>query len=74
MRYNNEKKCEGGRSDRNFSGVQNEHPKTSKKLGKEYGVSELTIRRDGTQGIPRSMRIPQAGAGAMDGFRVHVTS
>jgi hypothetical protein len=37
MRYNLEKKDLGGRSDRDFSGGQNDHPKTAEKIAKAKG-------------------------------------
>jgi len=46
IRYNLEKKKEGGRSDRDLSGDQNEHPKTAEKIAEETGVSAPTVRRD----------------------------
>lgn len=46
-RYNRMKKAVGGRADRDFSGDQNEHPKTAEALSHQHGVSPATIRRDG---------------------------
>jgi hypothetical protein len=46
MRYNLEKKEDGGRSDRDISGGQNGHPKTAERIGQETGVSASTIKRD----------------------------
>ena len=43
--YAREKKAQGGRSDRDFSGDQNDHPKTAEKVGKEFGVSPATVKR-----------------------------
>ena len=31
----------GGRADRDFSGAQNEHPKTAEKVAEEQGVNYL---------------------------------
>ena len=45
-RYDLEKKQEGGRSDRNFWGGQNGHPKTAERIAAETGVSAPTVRRD----------------------------
>ena len=45
-RYNRQKKVAYGRSDRDFSGGQNDHPKTAEVIAKESGVSERTVRRD----------------------------
>jgi hypothetical protein len=45
--YNRTKKAVGGRADRDVSGGQNDHPKTSEVLAKEYGVGEATVRRGG---------------------------
>ena len=45
-RYRAEKKAEGGRADRDISGAQNAHPKTSERLAAEYNVDPATIRRD----------------------------
>ena len=38
-RYNREKKKQGGRADRDFSGGKNYRPKTDEKLAKENKVS-----------------------------------
>ena len=47
-RYNLEKKESTGRSDRDFSGGKNYHPKkTAEKIAKECGVSEKTDRNAG---------------------------
>lgn len=46
-RYNRMKKAEHGRSDRDFSGGQNDRPKTAEHLAVEHGVSERTVRRAG---------------------------
>ena len=43
--YAREKKVHGGRSDRDFSGAQNDPPKTAEKVGKEFGVSPATVKR-----------------------------
>lgn len=45
-RYNRVKKAAHGREGRQFSGHQNEVPKTSARLAKEHGVSKATIERD----------------------------
>ncbi len=37
--YNRTKKAEGGRSDRDFSGDQNDTPKTADTLAEQYGTS-----------------------------------
>jgi len=44
-RYNRVKKAVGGRADRDFSGDQNEHPKTADRLATEHGVSPATVKR-----------------------------
>lgn len=46
-RYNRLKKAAHGRIDRDFSGTQNEVPKTAEKLASQHGVSRATIERDG---------------------------
>jgi hypothetical protein len=46
-RYNRTKKAASGRSDRVFSGAQNEHPKTAESLAVQYGVGGSSIRRYG---------------------------
>lgn len=41
------KKATSGRSDRDFSGGQNDHPKTSESIAAQHKVSERTVRRAG---------------------------
>jgi hypothetical protein len=45
--YNRTKKAGGGRTGRDLSGGQSDHPKTAETLAAKHGVSEKTIRRDG---------------------------
>jgi len=46
-RYNREKKAAHGRADRDFSGGQNDPPKTADKLAQQYSVSPATVKRAG---------------------------
>ena len=45
-KYQRMKKAEGGRADRDLSGDQNEHPKTSDLIAEQHGISAPTVRRD----------------------------
>lgn len=49
IRYENEKKANGGKKEKNSTDGQNVHVPilTSEKMSKEFGVNEKTIRRDG---------------------------
>lgn len=66
VRYNRAKKAPYGRSDRNFSGDQNDTPKTADLLAVEYGVSPATVKTAGKTAqlldehpneLPRSLHI-----------------
>jgi hypothetical protein len=44
-KYQRLKKAGGGRADRDFSGDQNDHPKTSEIIAEQHGMSAPTVRR-----------------------------
>jgi N6-adenosine-specific RNA methylase IME4 len=44
-KYERAKKAQGGRADRDFSGRQNDAPKTAQKIAQEHGTSPRTVER-----------------------------